>query len=78
MHIALLESLGISPDALSAFTNQLEEQGHTFAVYEKTTDLQKLREEVREADVVILANMPLPWEAQRNDITATFLHFRSE
>ena len=63
MHIALLESLGISPDALSAFTNQLEEQGHTFAVYEKTTDLQKLREEVREADVVILANMPLPWEA---------------
>ena len=60
MKIALMESLGISDEALKGYMAPFEAAGHTFAVYEKTTDIDKLVEEARDADVMILANMPMP------------------
>ena len=58
--IVLLESLGISQEELAARQAPLEAQGHTFVSYPRTTDPAALVEEARDADAVILANMPLP------------------
>lgn len=65
MHIVLTESLGISPELLASYVRPLEEAGHTFAAYPRTADTVRLGEEICDADVVMLANMPLPGEAIR-------------
>ncbi len=62
MKIVLLEDLAISPSELEKYAQQLERLGHTFVAYPKTSDIAILKEEVKDADVVILANMPLPAE----------------
>lgn len=62
MHIVLLESLGISKELLKHYTDALEKKGHTFAAYERTADVEALKTEGKQADAVILANMPLPAE----------------
>ena len=62
MNIVLLESLGISEDVLKGYAEKIKEAGHNFYAYEKTTDVEKLTEEAKDADVLILANMPLPGE----------------
>lgn len=62
MKIVLLEDLAISPSELEKYAQQLERLGHTFVAYPKTSDIATLKEEVKDADVVILANMPLPAE----------------
>ena len=58
--IVLLESLGISQEELAARQAPLEAQGHTFVSYPRTADPAALIQEARDADAVILANMPLP------------------
>lgn len=60
MKIALLEDLGCSPELLKKNMEKLESLGHEFVVYPKTADTKKLMEEVKDADVIMLANMPLP------------------
>jgi len=60
MKIAIMESLGISDEALRGYMAPFEAEGHTFAVFEKTTDTGKLVEEACDADAMILANMPMP------------------
>lgn len=60
MKIALLEDLGCSPELLKKNTDKLASLGHEFVVYPKTTDSKKLIGEVKDADVIMLANMPLP------------------
>ena len=59
MKIVLLESLGISQEILSGFARQLEKQGHQFVSYEKNTDEQVQIERAQDADILIIANMPL-------------------
>ena len=59
MKIVLLESLGISREILSGFAQQLEKQGHQFVSYEKNTDEQVQIERAQDADILIIANMPL-------------------
>ena len=59
MKIVLLESLGISQEILSGFAQQLEKQGHQFTSYEKNTDEQVQIERAQDADILIIANMPL-------------------
>lgn len=63
--IVIMESLGISDEELAARKAPFEAKGHVFAVYPKTTDPQKLIEEARDADAMILANMPMPAEVLR-------------
>lgn len=62
MKIVLLESLGISDDELRAYVQPLTEKGHTFIAYEKNTDPKIQMDRIRDADVIILANMPLSGE----------------
>ncbi len=63
MHIVLTESLGIPDSLLNHYAAPLIEEGHTFSVYPKTGDVHVLTEEIQDADVIMLANMPMPKEA---------------
>ncbi len=65
MNIVLLESLGIPEEELREHVGKLESAGHTFRAYARTTDTAKLTEEARDADVLMLANMPLRGEVIR-------------
>lgn len=60
MKIALLEDLGCAPEIIGENKAKLEKLGHEFKTFTKTGDVPTLKEEVKEADVIILANMPLP------------------
>ena len=60
MKIAIMESLGISQAELDALKAPFEEQGHTFAQFARTTDVTTLSQEAEQAEVMILANMPMP------------------
>ena len=59
MNIVLLEGLGVSEQVIQAHAQKLAELGHRFQAYPKDTDPQVQLERSRDADAVILANMPL-------------------
>ena len=63
--IVIMESLGISAVELAARKAPFEAQGHVFVDYPKTTDPAKLIEEAKDADAMILANMPMPADVLR-------------
>ena len=63
--IVIMESLGISAEELAARKAPFEAQGHVFVDYPKTTDPAKLVEEAKDADAMILANMPMPADVLR-------------
>ena len=65
MNIVLLESLNISENILRDYVGKLEKEGHTFTSYKRTDDTNKLIEEAKDADVLMLANMPLKGEVIR-------------
>lgn len=65
MKIVLLESLGIPAELLKSYAGKLEAKGHTFAAYEKNTDAQVQIDRVQDADVIMIANMPLKGEVIR-------------
>lgn len=60
--IVIMESLGISAEELSSRKAPFEAAGHTFMDYVKTTDIPTLIEQAKDADAMILANMPMPGE----------------
>ncbi|MDO4475344.1 MAG: NAD(P)-dependent oxidoreductase [Lachnospiraceae bacterium] len=60
MKVVLMESLGISAEELAGLQKPFEEKGWEFVSYERTTDEAKLIEEAKDADVMVLANMPMP------------------
>lgn len=63
MNIVLTEGLGIPQSLLDQYTTPLTAAGHTLTAYPKTTDVQVLIEEIKDADAIILANMPMPGTA---------------
>ena len=65
MKIVLLESLGIPEALLAELVAPLKEAGHEFVAYERTTEESRLIEECRDAEVLMLANMPLPGKVIR-------------
>lgn len=65
MNIVLLESLAVSNDVLNKYVKELEETGHSFKAYERTDDINTLIEEAKDADIIMLANMPLKGEVIR-------------
>ena len=65
MNIVLLESLNISENLLRDYVEKLEKEGHTFKSYKRTDDTSRLIEEAKDADVIMLANMPLKGEVIR-------------
>lgn len=62
MNIVLLEDLGCDANIVTDNVAKLEAMGHTFKNHPKTTDLDTLKTEVKDADIIMLANMPLPAE----------------
>ncbi len=65
MKIVLLESLSVNSDILHSLVTNLESHGHTFESYQRSDDTQVLISEAKDADVLILANMPLKGEVIR-------------
>ncbi len=65
MNIVLLESLGISDERLQAYGDALRAAGHVFTAYEKNTDPKVQIERAKDADVIMIANMPLSGEVIR-------------
>ena len=62
MKIVILESLGISDEELAKVTKPLTDEGHELVVYEDKVDGDTLKTRVKDADVLIIANMPLSGE----------------
>ena len=68
MKIVLMEPLGISQETLTALSEKLTAEGHTFTAYDTvTTDTQELIERAGDAEVLIIANHPLPGDVIRAD-----------
>jgi D-3-phosphoglycerate dehydrogenase len=59
MKIVLLESLAISDAALNGYAAALKNGGHEFAAYPKDSSEAVQIERAKDADVIMLANMPL-------------------
>lgn len=65
MNIVLLESLAISAEALEKYASALRAEGHTFTAYERNMDPAVQIERAKDADVIMIANMPLKGEVIR-------------
>ena len=65
MNIVLLESLGVPEEVLNACAKPLVDAGHTFKAYPKDTDPKVQIERAKDADVIMIANMPLSGEVIR-------------
>ena len=62
MNIVLLESLAVSKELLDQYTKPLIAAGHTFKAYERNDDISTQIERCKDADILIIANMPLKGE----------------
>lgn len=63
--IVIMESLGISAEELALRKKPFEQMGHSFVDFPRTTDIPTLIAQGRDADAMILANMPMPGEVIR-------------
>lgn len=62
MKIVLLESLGIPKSLLESYAKPLREAGHEFFAYPKDVNPAAQIERAKDADVIMIANMPLKAE----------------
>lgn len=62
MKIVLLEPLGVPESTIEHYAKTLRDAGHTFEAYPKDTDPQVQIERAKDADVIMIANMPLRGE----------------
>lgn len=63
MKIVILESLGVSDEAFNKLAEPLIQNGHEILLYDDgKTDEKTLKERVKDAEILILANMPLSGE----------------
>ncbi len=65
MKIVLLESLGVKAEVLDGYAKALEAAGHEFQAYERDMDPAVQVERAKDADVIMIANMPLKGEVIR-------------
>ncbi len=73
MKIVLLESLGCSAGLMEKNEKKLAGLGHQFITHQKDTDPDVLKSRVKGADVIMLANMPLPADVLAADADAKFI-----
>lgn len=59
MKVVLMESLAVSEKVLAQYEDKLKEMGHEFQAYERNMDEDAQIGQVKDADVIMLANMPL-------------------
>ena len=62
MKIVVLESLGINDEELDKVTKPLTDRGHELIVYEDKADDETLKDRVKDAEILVIANMPLSGE----------------
>ena len=65
MKVVIMESLGIYEEELDARKKPLEEKGVEFVSYPRTLDVPTLIGQAKDADAMIIANMPMPGEVIR-------------
>ena len=74
MKIVLLEPLGIAADKLEQLAETLRSAGHTFTAYDTvTSDPEEMIQRADNADVLMIANHPLPGEVIRADENLKFI-----
>lgn len=73
MKIVLLESLGVSQQTIDTHAKKLAEMGHSFVSYEKNTDPKVQLAHSQDADVIMLANMPLDVSVIENSPNLKFI-----
>lgn len=66
MKIVLLEPLGLPETTIERYAKELEKDGHTFTAYPKDTDPAVQIERAKDADVIMIANMPLSGQVIEN------------
>ena len=66
MKIVLLEPLGVPEATIQHYARALEKDGHTFAAYPKDTDPAVQIVRAKDADVIMIANMPLRGQVIEN------------
>ena len=59
MKIVILESLGINDEELTKVTKPLIDNGHELVAYHDKVDENTLKTRVEDADILVIANMPL-------------------
>ena len=59
MNIVLMESLGIDDNTLNSYIEKLKNKGHDFKILQRTDDIEVQKEQIKDADIAIIANMPL-------------------
>lgn len=63
MKIVILESLGISDEEFNRISKPLKDSGHEIVLFDdEKTDDETLKERVKDAEILVLANMPLSGE----------------
>ena len=65
MKVVLLESLAIPTEILGKYVEALRQEGHIFEAYERDLDPQVQIARAKDADIVMIANMPLSGEVIR-------------
>ncbi len=65
MKIVMLEGLGVDEGVIAAHRDRLEKMGHALVCFPRDTDARVQGERMKDADAVILANMPLSEDAVR-------------
>lgn len=73
MKIVLLESLGVSQEVLDQLAEPLRQAGHSFESFERAADPQEQIRQAKDADIVMIANMPLSGEVIRSCPKLKFL-----
>ena len=73
MKIVLLEELGVTETVLEKYSKKLEEMGHTFVSCKKDTNIETQIERVKDADVLMIANMPLDKKVIENANNLKFI-----
>ena len=74
MKIVLMEPLGVAPEMVDQLAEKLRAEGHEFTAYDSfTTDTEELIQRAGDAEVLMIANHPLPGEVIRSDANLKFI-----
>ena len=74
MKIVLMEPLGISVETLDSLAASLKAAGHDFTSYDSfTLDVEELKKRAGDADILMIANHPLPGEVIEADKNLKFI-----
>ncbi|WP_338432854.1 2-hydroxyacid dehydrogenase [Clostridium tyrobutyricum] len=67
MNIVMIEPLGVSKEKINGIAEKLVNNGHKFVYYDtRTQDTKELIERAKDADIVMLANLPFRKEVIEN------------